>query len=140
MKTEELRKELRTATIGLNKGWRLLRRAKELDPGEYAFIRNDHHCRGWRIILDPADKRVALQQYDPGIDTRECSCTIKDEFGFHVPNPNCPECGGSWELPIDYRTYAPTNYGDKKQRAEFNAVLRDLYFYGIHPLMRVFEK
>lgn len=136
MKAKELRTELNIATRGRSSGWRLNHKAKELEAGEYAFIRNDHHCRGWRIVLHPLNKMVELQQRDPGVDTKGCDCTIKDAEGFPVPNPECSKCGGSWEIPVDYRGYEATRYSDLEDRKHFEKVLIDLYFYGVHPLMR----
>ena len=138
MKAKELREELSRATSGRVSGWRLNHKSKELGPGEYAFIRNDYHCRGWRIVLHPGNKWVELQQKDPGIDTKGCDCTIRDAEGFPVPDPGCSKCGGAWEIPIDYRGYEATRYSDPGKRKHFEKVLIDLYFYDIHPLMRGF--
>lgn len=140
MKAKELRAELGTATSGYAKGWRVNRKAKELEPGEYAFIRNDHHCRRWRIVLNPTNEMVELQQYSPGVDTKGCDCTIKDEYGFHVPNPECSICGGSWEIPVDYVPYATTKYSNPEAKRIFRETLKDLYFYGTHPIMGAYYK
>ena len=132
---KELRKELDKALGGYASGWRLHHKAKELGSGEYAFIRNDGHCRGWRIVLDPTNKMVELQQYDPGIDTIGCRC-INVNSEFPGPDPDCPVCDGTWEIPLDYRSYERTFYEDSGRRKEFKAILNDLYYYRIHPVLR----